>query len=301
MNVTLRQMRALLAVARMGSFTQAAESLFITQSALSGLIKEMETALGVRLVDRSTRKVQLTSAGATMVPGLEKILGDLELLLGRVIELKDLKTGLVRVAAPQLMAATMFPGLIAAYGAAHPHIRVRLVDCPVEDVMSRVSSGEVDLGVGPERAPHPDVVSTPLFSAPFVAVMPPGHALARAPQVRWADLTQYPMIALEGPFIDQLVLDLRAAADDVQLHPVHKVAYMPTALAMSHAGLGVAICVPYADSLIRLYGLEMRPLIKPEIRRGFAAFTPRGRSLSPAAQSFLSFVGPRIRAMPFQE
>ena len=77
MNVTLRQLRAFLAVARTGSFTLAAESLYITQSALSGLIKELEQTLGMRLVDRSTRRVYLTEIGARLYPQLDAKLQDL--------------------------------------------------------------------------------------------------------------------------------------------------------------------------------------------------------------------------------
>jgi len=72
MNVTLRQLRAFLAVARFGSFTVAAEHLYTTQSALSGSIKELENALGVQLFDRSTRRVQLTEVGRELYPLVEK-------------------------------------------------------------------------------------------------------------------------------------------------------------------------------------------------------------------------------------
>ncbi len=74
MNVSLRQLRALVALARTGSFTQAAGSLHVTQSALSGLIKELESALGVRLVDRNTRSISLTEVGRSFVPLVEKTL-----------------------------------------------------------------------------------------------------------------------------------------------------------------------------------------------------------------------------------
>ena len=69
--------------------------------------------------------------------------------------------------------------------------------------------------------------------------------------------------------------------------------------AVGAAGLGVALCIPYAASLVEVYGLKMSPLGHPEVRRGFDVFTRRGRSLSPAAQSFLDFIGPKIRAMPY--
>ena len=91
MNVTLRQLRAFVAVARTGSFTLAAESLFITQSALSGLIKELEQALGLRLFDRSTRRLQLSDAGSDLVTHIEKILLDLDGVIDEVGKLKALQ------------------------------------------------------------------------------------------------------------------------------------------------------------------------------------------------------------------
>lgn len=120
MNISLRQLRAFVAVARTGSFTLAAEGLFITQSALSGLIKEMERSLGVRLFDRSTRRIQLTDIGRGIYPLIDKILHDLDGVLEEVAHLKALKKGVVRVAAPQLMASTLLPEVIAAYTARHP-------------------------------------------------------------------------------------------------------------------------------------------------------------------------------------
>ena len=74
---------------------------------------------------------------------------------------------------------------------------------------------------------------------------------------------------------------------------------MSTALSMVKAGLGVALCIPYATPLVELYGLRMSQLFGPEVRRNFEVFTRRGRSLSPIAQSFLDFIGPKIRAMPY--
>ena len=86
MNVTLRQLRAFLAVARTGSFTLAAESLYISQSALSGLVKELEQSMGVRLIDRSTRRVHLTEAGERLSPMLATVLHDLDEVLHRAVD-----------------------------------------------------------------------------------------------------------------------------------------------------------------------------------------------------------------------
>lgn len=290
MSVTLRQLRAFVAVARTGSFTLAAESLFVTQSALSGLIKELEQTLGLRLVDRSTRKIQLSDMGRDLYARVDKIIHDLDGILDEVANLKALKQGLVRIAAPQLMACTLLPEVIAAYRVEHPDIRIRLVDCAVESVMSRVFTGEVDLGVGPERDPNSDVDATTLFELPFMAVFPAGHPLERLSEVRWADIVDYPFISLQGQFTERLSDELRAAIRDLKFLPTNEVAFMSTALSMVNAGLGVTACIPYAASLVRLYQLQMRPLREPVVNRRFFVFTRNGRSLSPAAESFRQFL-----------
>lgn len=169
MNVTLRQLRAFLAVARFGSFTVAAEHLYTTQSALSGSIKELENALGVQLFDRSTRRVQLTEVGRELYPLVEKILADLDAVLHEVATLKALKRGIVRIAAPQLMAATLLPEVLASFTREFPHVAIRLIDCGVESVPACVLSGEADLGVGPERDVPGEIEAELLFVQPFHA------------------------------------------------------------------------------------------------------------------------------------
>lgn len=286
MNVTLRQLRAFIALARTGSFTEAAENLHVTQSALSGLIKEMEQVLGVRLFDRSTRRTQLSDVGADIYPLIEQILQDLDGVLEEVSNLKALKKGLVRVAAPQLMASTLLPEVIAGFRQHFPDVEIRLVDCAVESVSARVLSGEVDIGVGPERDPHSDLETALLFELPFHVVLPAGHPLAAHDTIQWADLASQPVITLQGQFTERLSLDLNAAIRELDITPATTVTFMSTALSMVAAGLGVTICMPYAGSLVRLYGMTMRPLANPEVRRRFHLFTRAGRSLSPAAEQF---------------
>lgn len=288
MNVTLRQLRAFVAVARAGSFTLAAENLFVTQSALSGLIRELEQSLGLRLIDRSTRRIHLSDVGRDLFPLVEKILNDLDGVVNEVVNLKSLKTGTVRVAAPQLMSCTLLPEVIAAFAAQHPGIRIRLVDSPVENVAARVLSGEVDLGIGPERDPNPHIEATTLFELPFMAVTPAGHELARRASVRWSDLAGFPLISLGGPFAERLAADLHAAARDFTVEA--KVSFMSTALSMVSAGMGITVCIPYAASLVRLYSLVMRPLIDPVVTRRFFVLGRSDRSLSPAAQAFRGFL-----------
>ena len=290
MNVTLKQLRAFVAVARQGSFTVAAESLYITQSALSGLIKELEQTLGLRLFDRSTRRLQLSDTGRDLYPQIEKILQELEAVVDEVGNIKQLRQGLVRVAASQLLAATTLPVQMAQFRTRHPQVQLRLVDSPVETVVSRVFANEVDFGIGPERDPNSDIIATRWFRLPFMAVLPPGHPLAERERLEWTDLAPYSLITLQGQFTERLARDMGAAREEVSLQPANEVAFMTTALAMVKVGLGLTVCMPYARELVFQHGLLLRPIGNPEVKRSFYVFTRRGRTLSPSAQAFLDFI-----------
>lgn len=287
MNVTLRQLRAFVAVARTGSFTLAADSLHVTQSALSGLIKELEQAVGVQLVDRTTRRIQLSEVGRECYPLFDKTLHDLDAVLSEITNLKTLKKGVVRIAVPQLMACTLMPEVIVAYKKQHPEVQVKLIDCGVESVVERVQSGEVDVAVGPERAETPGVDARELFEMPFVLVFPKKHPLGKQPRVRWADAMRYPFISLQGQFTERLSGELHASLRELTLSPANEVVFMTTALSMVSAGLGVATCLPYAESLVKRYQLQMRRLHDPQVTRKFFVYTRSGRSLAPATGSFV--------------
>ncbi|WP_313076362.1 LysR family transcriptional regulator [Melaminivora sp.] len=295
MNVTLRQLSAFVAAADTGSFTLAAERLFITQSALSSLIKELEQALGLRLFDRSTRRLKLSETGRELYPQIEKILHDLAGVVSEAGNLKALERGTVRVAVPQLLACTLLPEVMAGFHRQYPAVQLRLVDCAVESVMARVFSGEVDIGLGPEREANSDIQASELFRMPFMAVLPPGHALAKRRQLAWSDLSGQPLVTLQGQFTELLVSDVGEAARDLHKEAFMQVTFMTTALALVRAGLGVTLCMPYARMLVEQYGLVMRPIGDPVVERSFWIFTRRGRSLTPAAQEFLKFLQQRLQ------
>ena len=300
MNPTLRQMRAFVALAKTGNFTAAAQTLHVTQSALSGLIKELEQTLGARVVDRSTRRIVLTEIGRELFPLFSQMIDDLDGALANVADHTQLRKGVVRLAAPQLMCCTLVPQALAAYRAAHPDIDVRVADSAVENVIARVLSGESDCGIGPERESMPQLEARELFEMPFALVFPQGHPLEANERVTWQDVARYPFIALQGQFTERLLADMQVLPGEVQLKPANEVAFMTTALAMVSAGLGITVCLPYAEPLVRLHNLHMRVLEEPRLTRRFFVYTRAGRSLSPAAESFIDFLFPYVEARRVQ-
>ena len=159
---TLRQLDAFTTVAHTLSFTAAADRLALTPSAVSQLVVELKSSAGFKLFERSTRRVALTAA-----------------------DLRNRAAGLVRVAAPMVIASAMLPRAIRDYAALRPKIVVRIRDAAVEQLVEMVASGDVDLAIGPDRPTGDDVQRVSLFQSPWVLWCAPDHPLAATMSVAW--------------------------------------------------------------------------------------------------------------------
>jgi DNA-binding transcriptional LysR family regulator len=148
MDVTLRQLRAYVAVLETASFSEAAKAMHLSQAALSGLIKELENRVGVRLLDRTTRSVSSSAVGEAFEPMVRRVLSNLDEALESLTNLKELRRGLVRVAAPETLSCTLLPELIAIYNRSHPGVDVRFDDVPIQQVLAGLQNGSSDIGFG---------------------------------------------------------------------------------------------------------------------------------------------------------
>src|SRR5688572_16372846 len=175
MNFSLRQLRARSAVARTASFTRAAAELNLSQPALTVQIRELEAALGLKLVDRNTRRVELTGIGRELLPVFERVLGDIRAVAENARELAAGDRGTVLVAALPSLCSRLIPAAIASLRRSHPRITVRLQDTVAQRILAAVRSEEADLGIGSFGALGSDFEVMALLEDRMVAVMPSRH------------------------------------------------------------------------------------------------------------------------------
>jgi DNA-binding transcriptional LysR family regulator len=303
MNLTLRQLRAFAAVAEAGSFTAAARQLHLTQSALSVLVRELEREMGVQLLDRHTRSVQLSDAGREFLPSVHRLLGDLAGAVAGVTDLRDKKKGVLRLAAPQLMACTLMPRVIALYRDRYPDVEVRLSDTLPEHLLAGVTAGDVELAVGQDVAvgggANAAVERRTLLRDRHWLICPPGHAFARRRKVHWHELAPYTFIAPTRDFRQRVLPELAPAERAYMLRPgTQEVSYMTTALGMVASGLGLTVCPTYSAPLVRAHGLQMVRLESPDFHRDVCVYSAARRTLSPAAASFVEILEGFARAQP---
>ena len=133
-NITLRQLRVFLAVAELRNFSRAGDRMGLTQPAVSRIIHELESQVGLALVNRTTRLVELTQAGRSLAAKLERPIDDLELALGDIQDLTGQRRGTVRVGSSPTLSAQLMPACIAESARRWPDLRLQLLDRVQQDL-----------------------------------------------------------------------------------------------------------------------------------------------------------------------
>ncbi len=295
---TLRQLRAFLAVYRLRKLSAAAGQLFVTQSAISVLIRQLEQGLQTRLFDRTTRSLQPTQAAHDTVVVAERILRDVDSLGAAFGDLSGLQRGRVSLAITPTLAGMLLPDAIRAFGVQHPEVQVVVDDCAPEQFSSRVLGEHVDFGIGtPERAGGELELQT-LMRDELCLICPPDHPLARVKTLRWRDLEGHHVIAGRPGYGVRQLVDVAAAQAGVTLQVVNEISFLSTGLWMSASSMAPSI-MPSAYATYSPYTeLVIKTLHGPKVSRDIFIVTKKGRSLSAACEAFLKVLRSALQQGP---
>jgi len=293
---TLRQFEAFVAVAELHSFAGAGQRLGLTSSAVSQLVAELEATLGFRVFDRTTRRVSLSSAGRDFLASAQTVLRYVQLAESAASDVRHRAAGVVRVAAPLVLAASILPSAIRAFGETRPKVVVRLRDTSVDTVVDAVATADVDLAVGPDRPHGPDVLRQPVFDSPWVLWCAPTHPLARRRVLCWDALRDVPLVAA-GRDHERSVARMHVnAPEGERVRPVDVVSNISTALGLAAQGLAVTLAPAYIGVMASPLGLVMRPVVDPEAIRQVCIYRPSVRAIPPAAEAFAEFLEGWLRS-----
>ncbi|MBT2323822.1 LysR family transcriptional regulator [Variovorax paradoxus] len=287
MNLSVRQMRAFLHVARIGNFTRAAEQAHMTQAGLSTLVREMERQLGVRLFDRTTRMVGLTAAGRRLLPVVERVLTELDDVTAHLGAEGDQARQTLRVAATPLVSSNLLPQVFGRFRESHPAIQLKLFDAALGDVQAMVASGEADMGLGFFFKAAPGLDRKPVGRFQLMRVAPLGAEkappLGSAP---WSALRSAPLLGLPQSNPIQKMIDVhlgaigRADADRPTFN------FFGTLISMVEAGFGTAVMPSFALAACRRHRVRTDLLVKPKVGIDFYRVTRRGTAETEAMQAF---------------
>ncbi|MFB9328521.1 LysR family transcriptional regulator [Paenibacillus aurantiacus] len=143
----LKQLQYFVAVAEAGSFTQAARKLHLTQPSLSKMVRLLEDELGVQLIDRSAKPIELTDAGATILKSARKVLQSVDHMTGELEEVMSLKKGKLHLGIPPMIGSTFLPPVIERFLTRYPDIRLLVTERGGKRLEEDILQGELDFGM----------------------------------------------------------------------------------------------------------------------------------------------------------
>ncbi|MCW5665160.1 MAG: LysR family transcriptional regulator [Piscinibacter sp.] len=284
LNFDLPDLLAFRAVAEIGNFRRAAESVHLSQPAFSRRIDKLEQALGVRLLERTTRRVELTAVGREFGRKVAQWLDELDGTLLAVRGVAATRLGEVTVACVPSTVYYHLSQVIGRYRERYPKLRVRVFDAGASEVLGAVARGEADFGLNFIGSQEPEIEFRPLLEERFVAACRRDHPLAKRRQVSWADLAAHDYINVAKASGNRLLLDQALAGVAVRPEGLYETQHVTTQLGLVEAGLGVAavpsLAMPGKDHPL----LVSVPLVDPVVTRRVGLIRRKGRTLSPAAQ-----------------
>jgi DNA-binding transcriptional LysR family regulator len=298
MAITFRQLEAFIAVAETSNFTRASVRLRMAQPMVSGLVRELETELGFRLFDRTTRKVQLTGAAMEFLNDARRLSRDMEGVVRRARDVGTRRRGQIKVGAPPLLAAALLPKAIRAFAQSSPGVAVIVVDRSLAAIHELLTSGDIDLAVGTFRRNEDGIVRIPLVSYVFALLCRADHPLAAIRRPRWGHLAGVPLIALRRGNGIREQIEQGYAAAGLNAEPAFELDQLTTIFAMVEAGFGITVLPLYARSALPTQSVVARELTDPNVTREIDVAHREDRSLSPAGSEFVRLL--RLNAADLQ-
>lgn len=290
-NVTLKHLRCFLAVAESGSFTMAASRLFMTQSALTATIQQFEEAAGLKMFDRTTRRVAMTDHAEHFIAEARKVVHGFDGAIGDLTALAQGERGHIRIGAAASVIYQFLVDAIPKFRKSYPNVTISLRDPAAQQVELLVVEGEVDFAIDSKHQGHEDLVYTPLVADRYGVVCHRDFPLAhRKRRLRWADLTPHDYVAFSADTGIGQFLRSHAGHWPVLGGTHDEVGSTTSPFAVLSMGGRYLVLPAMAMKGRGLPELVFRELHAPPLAREICLITRRLRSLSPSAQRLLDIL-----------
>lgn len=283
MNLTIRQLEILVAIGETLNLTAAAERLGVTQPSVSETLKRIESELGYRLVNRTTRALSLTYEGRHVVASARDAIRSLRQTFDAIAGRGEGVHGRVAIAALPSVVCTLLPPAIRAFRDSFPGIEVQIRDALQDPATALLEDGLVDLAI----VGHP--ASLGPFSFEQVTcdrmhlICHRQHELASRASVTWADLAGHDFIAISPASSVRRLTDAGFIYGNLPTEPKYEVDQIPSAAALAAAGLGITALPSMTFAMFRGTELATVPITEPTIERRIGMMWVKSRPLSASA------------------
>src|SRR5690606_5299025 len=266
-NFNIQELQAFIAVAERSSFRAAAEDMHLSQPALSRRIEKLESTLGVKLLNRSTRHVSLTNVGRVFLDRARNALDDLQDAMLGVGDLATQLSGVVTIACVPSVTYYFLPSVLREFADKHPRIRIRVIDEGANTVLNAVSSGRADFGMNFIGTQESGIQFRPIFTENFVLAVHKSHPLAKSKKIGWEALSNERFMTVDKNSGNRLLIEAALAKSGKHTESVIEVSHIMSLLGMVEAGLGVAAIPRLALPLTTHPTLIALPLHNPRVTR----------------------------------
>lgn len=294
MNFTLRQLKVFVAVYDLGSFSAAAKSVQLTQSAVSKLCMELEEQVGFPLFERSTRKVTPAYGAADLYSFACEMLGIMEAAKRSMSSLAMMERGTVKLAASPMMMYSLIGPAIADFREQHPNVQFELYELSTRETVEWVVDGKVDFGIVSLDREYPKLLAELLYHDRMHAVMYRDHALAAKRSVSWASLSRHEHIQMRPDFSIRRTIDRIAAQQKLHLPASIETGSVAATLGMVKAGLGLAVLPGYVIPMAKQLGLKAVPVTGVGIHHALSLIKRWNARPSIAAAAFIELLRSRL-------
>ena len=257
----LRQLRHFMAVVEHGHFTRAAESVHLSQSALSASVRALENELGTALFERTTRSVIPTDAGTVLYPYAQRMLGEAQDAVAAVGRVRTGELGTLALGTVQTFTAVDLPALLAHLHGRYPGIGVTLKEATTDELFDAVTTAELDLAfVALDARPLPSgLTALRTYREELTVVVAPDHPLAAVTEIEMRALQSCSFVDFQAGTGLQTTIESLFAAAGVHRHITFRVGDMDRVLDLVRYGLGVAVVPEPIAERSGLRKIRMRP------------------------------------------
>lgn len=290
MKIDFDGIQAFVVIAELGGFNKAAEHLHVTQTALTRRVQKLESYLGLKLLDRTTRYVELTAVGRDFLPQARAIVSEMTAAVGRLKDMSKNSRGSFTLACVPTMAAHILPDLIREYAQTCPRNRIRLLDATSYEVRDAVLNNQAELGIGIHGEQHPDLIETHLFDDPLMFFCRDSNPLSQMTSVTWSDMSGADLIVVSNLTATRVFMDYQLAKRGISLSGAYEVQHHATAISLVAAGVGSAILPASTFHEGDRPGVRRIPLVGPVVKRKVILTQRKNTTLSPAAEAFCHLV-----------
>jgi DNA-binding transcriptional LysR family regulator len=282
--------QAFISIADHASFQRAAKELHISQTAVTRRLQNLETHLGVKLIERTTRTLDLTATGRDFLPQARRLMSELSNALAEIFESGKAHRGDVCIACVPTAGIQFLPRIIQEYSALFPDNRITVLDHSSAAVADAVLRREAELGINVAQTHHPDLSSTRLMTDQFALACRDDHPLANKKSLAWRELAPYPLIFAGQANANRSVLDQALGSSKVKLQLFYEVQRSSTALGLVAEGVAGAVVPRLAMQKGAYPRLRAVALVDPIITRSLVLVRRNTAHLSPAAQALYELI-----------